>query len=260
VELIIQRRVAVRRNKIDDKNWTGGVERGRLIESIRDGLGGVCREETVMDTIDPRDFRPEKTAPVRSDSPGTVKAMPSPSEMHHMHIYADENYDSMVAFYQWLFNGEVVRVNPNGLTFISYDDHDHRVVIIRRNDGEAKPARAIGVSHIAFAYASLGELLYVYQRMKERGYSPERTINHGNSTSFYYTDPDGNTVETMMDNYAPLDTQNYKRHYQWSEPFGKMAEASFDPDKMLAMYESGVPDTTLIDREAVRKMHADGRL
>ena len=199
-------------------------------------------------------------APVRSDKPGAVTAMPSPREMHHMHIYADENYDAMVAFYQWLFNGEVVRVNPNGLTFISYDDHDHRVVIIRRKDGEAKPARAIGVSHIAFAYASLGELLYVYQRMKERGYSPERTINHGNSTSFYYADPDGNTVETMMDNYAPIDTQNYKRHYQWSEPFGKMAEASFDPDKMLALYESGVPDTTLIDREEVRKMHADGRL
>ena len=41
VELIIQRRVAEWRNKIDDKNWTGGVERGRLIASIRDGLGGV---------------------------------------------------------------------------------------------------------------------------------------------------------------------------------------------------------------------------
>ena len=148
-----------------------------------------------MDTIDPREFRPEKTAPVRSDPPGAVKAMPSPREMHHVHIYADANYDEMVEFYQWLFNGEVIRVNPNGLTFISYDDHDHRVVIIRREDGEAKPPRAVGVSHIAFAYASLGELLYVYQRMRERNFKPERTINHGNSTSFYYTDPDGNVFE-----------------------------------------------------------------
>jgi catechol-2,3-dioxygenase len=213
-----------------------------------------------MDTIDPRDFRPEKTAPVRSDKPGAVTAMPSPREMHHLHIYADKNYDAVVEFYQWLFNGEIVRVNPNGLTFISYDDHDHRVVILRRKDGEPKPARFVGSSHIAFAYASLGELLFIYQRMKERGFPPDYTINHGNSTSFYYADPDGNTVETMMDNYSAIDTQNYKRHYQWSEYFGNMAEAAFDPDKMLALYESGVPDTTLIDREEVRKMHADGRL
>lgn len=213
-----------------------------------------------MDTLDPRDFRPEKTAPVRSDAPGSVTAMPSPREMHHVHIFSDENYDAMVEFYQWLFNGEIIRVNPNGLTFISYDDHDHRVVIIRSKNGETRPPRSVGVSHIAFAYASLGELLYVYARMKERGHKPEWTVNHGNSTSFYYTDPDGNTVETMMDNYSSLDTQNYKRHYQWSEYFGEMKEANFDPDKMLALYESGVPDTILIDREEVRKMHADGRL
>ena len=64
----------------------------------------------------------------------------------------------------------------------------------------------------------------------------------------------------MMDNYTPLETQGYKRHYQWSEFFGEMNEAEFDPDKMLALYESGVPDTTLIDREKVREMVQDGRL
>jgi len=213
-----------------------------------------------MDTIDPRNFRPEKTAPVRSDPPGTVTAMPSPREMHHVHIFSDVHYDEMVAFYQWLFNAEVVRVNPGGLTFMSYDDHDHRVVIIPRKGWGEKPERPVGVSHLAFAYASLGELLYVYQRMKERGHAPIRVLNHGNSTSFYYHDPDGNTVETMMDNYTPAQAQEYKRHYQWSEEFGAMDEAKFDPEKMLALYESGVPDTDLIDRENVRRLVAEGRL
>ncbi len=213
-----------------------------------------------MDTIDPRDFRPKKTAPVRNDPPGTVTSMPSPREVHHVHIFSDQNYDAMVEFYQWLFNGEVIRVNPNGLTFISYDDHDHRVVIIRREGWGEKPDRAIGVSHLAFAYASLGELLYVYQRMSERGHAPERALNHGNSTSFYYRDPDGNTVETMMDNYAPQQTQDYKRHYQWSEYFGDMEEARFNPAKMLALYQADVPDSLLIDREEVRRLVADGSL
>ena len=201
-------------------------------------------------------------APVRSDAPGSVKAIPSPREMHHLHIFSNENYDKMVDFYVRLFNGEVVTVHEQAapLTFISYDDHDHRVVIIKREGWGTKPKRPIGVSHLAFAYASLGELLYVYQRMKERGYAPFRVLNHGNSTSFYYRDPDGNTIETMMDNFSQPDSQDYKRHYQWSEYFGQMSEGEFDPDKMLALYESGVPDTTLIDREEVRKMIREGKL
>jgi len=213
-----------------------------------------------MDTIDPRQFLPEKTTPMRSDPPGTVKAMPSPREMHHVHIFSDVNYDAMVEFYQWLFNGEVIKVNPNGLTFISYDDHDHRIALIRREGWGTKPERPIGVSHLAFAYASLGELLYVYQRMKERGYKPARVINHGNSTSIYYRDPDGNMVETMMDNFRHGEAQEYKRHYQWSDAFGAMNEGCFDPDKMQALYDSGVPDTELIDRENVRRLVAEGTL
>lgn len=213
-----------------------------------------------MEKPDPRKYRPAQVAPVRHDMPGAVTAMPSPREIHHVHIYSDVNYDEMVAFYQWLLNAEVVRTVPGGVTFASYDDHDHRIALFRKPGWGPKPERAIGVSHLAFAYASLGELLYIFQRMKERGHDPVRCINHGNSTAFYYADPDGNRVETMMDNYAPHQTKAYKRHYQWSEHFGKMDEGAFDPDRMLALYESGVPDTVLIDREEVRKLAREGRL
>ena len=160
-----------------------------------------------MDSINPTDFRPDHVAPIRSDEPGTVTSMPSPTKLHHLHIYSDGNYDKMVEFYQRLFNAEIVRVNPNGLTFITYDDHDHRVVIIKRPGAQKKPDNFIGVSHQAYCYSSLGELIYVYKRMKEWGYDPIWTVNHGNSTSFYYNDPDGNEVETMMDNYSPADTK-----------------------------------------------------
>jgi len=213
-----------------------------------------------MDAIDPKSYRPEKVSPIRHDAPGAVTGMPSPREMHHVHIFSDENYDSMVEFYCWLFNGEVIQVNANGLTFISYDDHDHRVVIIRREGWGLKPERPIGVSHLAFAYASLAELLYVYSRMKERGYKPVWTNCHGNSTSFYYHDPDGNTVETMMDNFTPQETQDYKRYYPFTEEFGVTRDADFDPDKMVALFESGVPDTVLLDREQVRKLVEEGKL
>ena len=90
--------------------------------------------------------------------------------------------------------------------------------------------------------------------------SPHWTVNHGNSTSFYYKDPDGNEVETMMDNFSPLETQTYKRHYQFTDEFGAMAEGNFDPDKMVALYESGVPESVLLDREEVRRMVREGAL
>ncbi len=217
-----------------------------------------------MATIDVQEkFQLKDVAPIRKDPPGSVTEMPSPTKMHHVHIFSDDNYDAMVEFYVRIFNGEVVRVHEKEppLTFISYDDHDHRVVIIKQPGWGTKPKMPVGISHIAYGYASLGELVFIYKRMKEWGYpAPHWVVNHGNSTSMYYTDPDGNQVETMVDNFSPLDTQDYKRHYQFTEEFGDMAEGNFDPDKMVALYESGVPDSVLMDREEVRRLIREGKL
>lgn len=211
-------------------------------------------------------FEIKPIAPHRIDPPGTVKKMPSPREMHHAHIFSDEKFDEMVEFYKMIFNGEAVNTNYDKdgnprLTFITYDDHDHRVVIIRQPGWGTKPQRPIGLSHIAFAYSSLGELIYIYKTLKAAGHpAPHWTVNHGNSTSFYYRDPDGNEVETMLDNFSSLETQDYKRFYQFTEDFGEMSEGNFDPDKMVELYESGVPDSILLDREEVRRMVREGKL
>lgn len=206
----------------------------------------------------------EKVSPIRQDSPGSITETPSPTKMHHLHILSGDNYEDMVTFYRRLFNAEVVRVADEGpvhLTFLSYDDHDHRIVIIKVPGGGKKSENPIGVSHLAFGYSSLGEILYLYKRMKEWGYPvPHWIVNHGNSTSIYYKDPDGNEVETMVDNYTPQEAQDYKRYYQFSEEFGKMSEADFDPDKMVELYESGTPDSILMDREEVRIMVREGKL
>lgn len=210
-------------------------------------------------------FEIKPIAPHRMDAPGTVTKMPSPREMHHVHIFSDENYDAMVDFYQMIFNGEITNVNNHEgktkLTFITYDDHDHRVVVIKQPGWGSKPNRPVGLSHIAFAYSSLGELIFIYKTLKAAGHPPPHwTVNHGNSTSFYYRDPDGNEVETMLDNFSALDTQDYKRFYQFTEEFGEMSEGNFDPDKMVALYEAGTPDSVLMDREKVREMIREGTL
>lgn len=208
---------------------------------------------------------PAPIAPLRQDPPGAISNMPSPHMLHHVHIFSDENYDAMVEFYTRLFNTETTAENTNKggarLTFLAFDDYDHRVIIIKRPGWGTKPERPVGISHLAFGYKSLGELLYVYKSMKQWGYEkPHWTVNHGNSTSLYYRDPDGNEVETLVDNFPPIEAKNYKKYYQFSEAFGEMDEGNFDPDKMVALYESGMPDTMLLDREEVRKMVREGRL
>ena len=214
-----------------------------------------------MNAVSPTDHLPEKVSPLRQDPPGAVTSMPSPTKLHHLHIFTDDRYDELVEYYKLLLNAEVVKVAPGDLTFLSFDDHDHRVVIIKRKGGDSRPDNVLGVSHIAFCYASLGELIYVYRRMAKAGFEePGYCVNHGNSTAFYYRDPDGNRVELMMDNFTTLETQDYKRYYQWSEEFGQMSEGEFDPAKMADLYESGVPDTVLIDREKVRRLRGEGNL
>ena len=214
-----------------------------------------------MDTIDsPRSYIPETVSPIRHDAPGMVMEMPSPNKIHHLHIFADEHYDEVVAFYITLLNAEEVRTRPDNVTFLTYDDFDHRLAIFKREGWSLRTDKSLGVSHVAFAYESLGELMFIYKKMKSLGHGPHRALNHGNSTSFDYRDPDGNEVEIMMDNYSPLENQDYKRHYQGTKEFGKSGDGDFDPGKMLDLYESGVPDTVLLDREEVKRLAAEGKL
>ncbi|MEE8515812.1 MAG: hypothetical protein V3T02_04145, partial [Alphaproteobacteria bacterium] len=143
---------------------------------------------------------------------------------------------------------------------LTYGDHDHRIAIFKKKGWGGKPDKPVGVSHLAFAYASLGELVFVYKQMKAWGYLPHRMLNFGNSTSFDYHDPDGNEVEIMMDNYSPLENQDYKRHYQGSEDFGASSDGNYDFGKVVELYESGVPDTVLLDREEIKRLIKEGKL
>ena len=78
------------------------------------------------------------------DPPGVATSMPSPAKLHHIHISSDEHHDEIVEYYKILLNAVVVRIIPEGYTFLSFDDHDHRVVIIKRDGADPKSSSAIG--------------------------------------------------------------------------------------------------------------------
>ncbi|MFD2577535.1 VOC family protein [Novosphingobium colocasiae] len=59
-----------------------------------------------------------------------------------------------------------------------------------------------GVDHVAFSMPDLNDLVAAYKRLKSAGMTPTYSINHGPTTSLYYTDPDGVMVELQVDNIA----------------------------------------------------------
>ena len=93
-----------------------------------------------------------------------------------------------------------------------------------------------GLEHYAFTYATMGELLANYARLKKAGIEPAWCINHGFTTSIYYRDPDGNMIETQFDNMRAGEADAFMRgEYFARNPIG----VDFDPDVLLQRYRNG---------------------
>jgi catechol 2,3-dioxygenase-like lactoylglutathione lyase family enzyme len=104
-----------------------------------------------------------------------------------------KNLATLKAFYRDVMGMTVVRESPadapfGATLFLSGhpDEEDHEVVFF-----ETKPEFA----HTAFKVASLAELLTFYREVKERGVPIKYALNHGNSLSFYFDDPEGHMIE-----------------------------------------------------------------
>lgn len=123
--------------------------------------------------------------------------MSSPVKLAHI-VLKTSQFSEMVSWWKEFLHGEARHEN-DFISFISYDDEHHRIAIVNFPNLEERSATARGLEHFAFTYETLDDLFAQYERMKEKGYAPYWTINHGMTLSAYYRDPDGNQVETQYD-------------------------------------------------------------
>ena len=74
-------------------------------------------------------------------------------------------------------------------------------------------------------------------------------MNHGVTTSLYYNDPDGNMLETQVDNFGTAEEANeYMSSPAFTEnPIG----ADFDPEELIKRIEAGEDDASLKMRDNV---------
>ena len=85
--------------------------------------------------------------------------------------------------------------------FITNDETPGRIALLTSPKLTDDPDRTrhTGIHHSAFEYASVDDLLESWERMKHEGIEPHMCLDHGFVISFYYVDPDGNSVELQAD-------------------------------------------------------------
>lgn len=161
--------------------------------------------------------------------------MSNPSRLSHA-VLRSYDVKRLMDWYVEVTEGHVI-FEGFGMSFMTYDDEHHRLGIVpiqgeeKRND----PANP-GLVHLAFAWPSLPDLVETYARLRDKKIYPRLTIDHGLTFSFYYRDPDENTVELVTDLLSPAEATAlmYSPSYQ-GNPVGLL----LDPEDVLAGVREG---------------------
>jgi len=127
----------------------------------------------------------------------------------------------------------------DGGAWLSNDSANHRLALLSTPlvcDDPDKLVHA-GIHHTAFEYGTLDELLGTYVRLEAVGVVPHSVLDHGMTLSFYYLDPDGNSVELQVDHFGDWTRSTEFMHGERfaEDPIGTYV----DPRQLVAAWQSG---------------------
>jgi catechol-2,3-dioxygenase len=169
------------------------------------------------------------------------RAIP-PAKFAHL-VLRTKRLGEIVSWYETVLGARPVFRN-DFIAFLTYDDEHHRIAVVQ-NPGFTEPAEnAVGLDHFAYTHATLGDLLQTYKRLAAKGIRPYWCVNHGPTTSMYFRDPDGNRLEFQVDNFP--DSASLQAWFQSSDFAKNPIGVNFDPEKLLARWAKGDPESELI--------------
>ena len=175
------------------------------------------------------------------DKPASASAIVSPIKLAHV-VLRTSRFKEIVAWYKLVLNATPA-YEDEGIAFIAYDDEHHRIAFINMPGLAAQTPGVAGIHHVAFTYATLTDLLNNFDRLREHGIAPAWAVNHGPTTSLYYTDPDGNNLEFQVDNY---DTVEEAGEFFFTDAFAmNPIGVDFDPDDLRRRLLAGEDEAAL---------------
>lgn len=182
------------------------------------------------------------------ETPAGKYALSRPPVLAHFVVRA-LRYEEVVKWHRQFFDAEVVFENATA-TFLTFDEEHHRIAVVNRSaTAQVQDENRAGIDHVAFSYANIHDLMTTYERLRDGGIRPIRAVNHGPTTSLYYTDPDGNRIELQVDNFP---TPEAARAFFDSDYFRNDSSGfNFDADQFLDKLRGGAKIEDLLRRSDV---------
>jgi catechol-2,3-dioxygenase len=166
----------------------------------------------------------------------TPTVVPVPA-LHHVNLKTPRLRE-MVDWYALVVGMRATYAFEGG-AWLSNDAANHRLALLSTPLVRDDPEKLVhaGIHHTAFEYATVDELLQTYVRLKEHGVLPHSVLDHGMTLSFYYPDPDGNSVELQADHFGDWDRSTaFMRGERFAEdPIGTYV----DPEQLIAAWRAG---------------------
>ncbi len=158
--------------------------------------------------------------------------------LHHVNLKTTR-VQEMIDWYATVVGFTTVFQFPGG-AWLTNDAANHRLALLASSKMSDDPDKIVhtGIHHVAFEYEKIDDLLHTYTRLKELGIMPHMSLDHGMTLSFYYVDPDGNSVELQIDNFG-----DWAQSQEWmrtspdfaADPIGKFV----DPDQIIEARKTG---------------------
>ena len=177
-------------------------------------------------------------------------------KLHHVNLKTTR-LQEMIDWYGEVVGIEVTFQFPGG-AWLTNDEANHRIALLASPKLKDDPDKLVhtGIHHTAFEYDSVDDFLATYERLKAKGIEPHAGLDHGMTTSLYYVDPDGNSVELQYDNFG-----DWSKSKEWmksspefsDDPIGK----SFDAQKMLDARREGASEEEVYQRAYAGEWHVD---
>lgn len=145
-------------------------------------------------------------------------------QLSHVGIFV-QDLPKLEDFYTRLFgmvitDSGVGKTFKNSLSFLSGSPDQHHQLVLSSGRAEGTPST---VMQLAFMVDSIDDLRSIRARAAEMGAASIMGLNHGNSWSVYFDDPEGNKIEIYLD--TP---------YHVPQPCGEPLNLEQSDDELLA--------------------------